>query len=256
MEDQREMKPLYQKKWLIMLVLLIVIGAFASAGGKHASKTANVQTPAPVSPPPSTAASPEVSATISVKMRLISGNYTVGVDFPAGVYTITAISGKGNVYSSNMHSGGINAAMGTQDINTKLGAKIYQQNHSDVQLRSGDVLSVSGGVVIELTCEKADSTPLKSRNQSITDNVYLVGGTYIAGEDFPAGTYDVIAVSGSGNVHSGNMYSGGINAAMGTEEENKAAGIDLYEQRYNHIEFPAGTTLVVSKVDISLVPSA
>ena len=36
------------------------------------------------------------------------------------------------------------------------------------------------------------------------------------GIDFPAGKYDIVAVSGGGNVSSSNAFDGGINAVMGT----------------------------------------
>ncbi len=62
-----------------------------------------------------------------------------------------------------------------------------------------------------------------------------------------------MAVSGAGNVSSDNMFNGGLNAMMGTEEENQI--MDMYEQEYKNIDLPDGTTLTISGVQIQLVPS-
>ena len=42
----------------------------------------------------------------------------------------------------------------------------------------------------------------------------LIAGNYIAGVDIPAGTYNLTATAGSGNVSSSNMYNGGLNEIM------------------------------------------
>lgn len=79
-------------------------------------------------------------------------------------------------------------------------------------------------------------------------SIELSNGNYVAGEDFDAGTYDLIAVSGGGNVTSSNIYSGGINAIMGTADDG------FYEKEYKNIKLPAGTTLTIDGVKIKLVP--
>lgn len=90
----------------------------------------------------------------------------------------------------------------------------------------------------------------KAEEQAKIDamSVELSNGNYVAGEDFDAGTYDLIAVSGGGNVSSSNMYSGGLNAIMGTANDG------FYEKEYKNIKLPAGTTLKISGVTIKLVP--
>lgn len=79
----------------------------------------------------------------------------------------------------------------------------------------------------------------------------LSNGNFEAGKDFQSGTYDIVAVSGNGNVSSSNMYSGGINAIMGVG--NEYCG-DLYQKEYKNIKLPTGTTLKVKDVTIKLVP--
>lgn len=45
--------------------------------------------------------------------------------------------------------------------------------------------------------------------------VDLSAGNYTAGVDIPVGTYNLVAIGGSGNVSSSNMFSGGLNEIMG-----------------------------------------
>ena len=78
--------------------------------------------------------------------------------------------------------------------------------------------------------EKEEAERLaKEQAELEAKTVKLSNGNYVAGSDFEAGTYDIVAVSGNGNVSSSNMFSGGINAVMGTRNS------DFYEKEYkNH----------------------
>ena len=172
------------------------------------------------------------------------------MDFPAGKYDIVAVSGGGNVSSSNAFSGGINAVMGTEEQNEV--ADMYEQEYKNIDLPEGVVLSISG-VTVRLTCDDASGAPLTPRNQEITETVDLGNGNFVAGEDFPAGVYNIVAVSGGGNVSSSNLYDGGINAILGTEDQNEL--MDMYEQEYKNIDLPEGTTLTIDGVQVQLVPS-
>jgi len=87
-------------------------------------------------------------------------------------------------------------------------------------------------------------TPIKTPEQP---KEYVLGnGNFVAGKDFPAGTYDISVVSGNGNVSSDNMWSGGINAIMGVGND------DMYQKEYKNIKLPKGTTLKISNVKIKL----
>ena len=235
-----------------MLVLLLYLSLSVSlcactvtsseeGGGRSSVETGS---PAPVETPAPT------PSTISFEQEFSSGNYTAGIDFPAGKYDIVAVSGGGNVSSSNAFDGGINAVMGTEDKNELM--DMYVQEYSNIDLPDGTTLSISG-VTVRLTCDAASGAPLTPRNQVITETVDLGNGNFVAGEDFPAGVYNIVAVSGAGNVSSDNMFNGGLNAMMGTEEENQI--MDMYEQEYKNIDLPDGTTLTISGVQIQLVPS-
>ena len=76
----------------------------------------------------------------------------------------------------------------------------------------------------------------------------LENGNFVAGEDFPAGTYDIEAVSGLGNVYSDNII-GGINAIMGVPSEDE---FGMAEKKYSNISLPEGTTLTVMDVKVRI----
>ncbi|MGL5822330.1 MAG: hypothetical protein ACRCYE_12060 [Sarcina sp.] len=111
--------------------------------------------------------------------------------------------------------------------------------------------------------EKAEQDQLaldaKAKEQEVKDaqkeaeiqaaTIELSNGNYEAGKDFEAGTYTIIAIKGGGNVSSSNMFSGGINAVMGVEDN------EFYEKEYKNIKLPKGTTLKIDGVTIKLIPS-
>ena len=193
---------------------------------------------------------PDPSAPYSVDFRLTSGHHTAGIDFPAGTYHLQAIQWCGNVRSSN---GSVDLSMGTTDFNTD-GLNQYLQEVSDVELPTGTVLSLTGGVTLRMTCDDADPTPLESRNQKITENVTLTAGRYTAGVDFPAGVYDFTATDGVGNVESDNFFDEGINDVMGTTWR-LAEDFGFCDQYYQNVSLPEGTVLQVSGVTLLLIPS-
>ena len=84
--------------------------------------------------------------------------------------------------------------------------------------------------------------------------IFLSAGNYFAGVDFPAGTYDIVAVSGGGNVLSSNFINGGINAVLGDESYTSEYG-DFYQRGYKNIRLPEGTELrIMSSLVVQLIP--
>lgn len=68
-------------------------------------------------------------------------------------------------------------------------------------------------------------------------------GNYVAGDDFPIGVYDLVPVSGSGNVS-----GSGLNEIMSPNSG------DFYTNYFDNKEFFVGDSLDVSGVSIKLVP--
>ena len=87
-----------------------------------------------------------------------------------------------------------------------------------------------------------DTQPADESSEPATEHFEadLTSGNYIAGVDIPAGTYNLTATSGSGNVHSSNMYSGGLNETMGTPAD------DFYTETFSNLKLPEGETLSLS----------
>ena len=244
-------RPIWKRWWFIMLVGFVALFVIAGSGAPPeqatnpppATQSPTTGTPA-APPPPAAPAAPAAPRTISVSMTLTNGHYTAGIDFPAGRYNIEAVKGGGNVSSTNAFSGGINAIMGVAGQ-----GDMFQQKYSNINLPKGTVLSISR-VAVTISSDAASASALEPRNQPIRDSVTLGNGHFVAGKDFPAGTYDISAVSGSGNVSSSNILSGGINAMMGVAGQG-----DLFEQLYKNIALTKDVTLSISNVRVKLTPS-
>lgn len=239
----------------LYLVAMVIFAGIASASSGNATPAppaeSGTQSPAAsgvtsvVSQAEQVSAAPVSSAVTESKpytAELSSGHYTAGIDFPAGTYTITAVKGNGNVSTSNMYSGGLNAVMGVK------GDDMYQKEFKNAKIPDGEVLSISG-LTVKISSSGNVDIQLKKRENTATKEVTLSPGNYVAGTDFPAGTYDIVAVSGSGNVSSDNMFDGGLNAIMSTKED------DMYIKEFKNANFESDVTLTVSGVTVKLVPS-
>lgn len=178
------------------------------------------------------------------EIDLSAGNYIAGTDIPVGTYNITATGGSGNVSSSNMYRGGLNEIMGSP---AEEGYSIDSFN--GLKMDSGVTLSLSSSVTIHLISEDAEVSAVTPRTVADATPIDLGSGNYTAGTDFPAGTYNLVATSGSGNVSSDNIYEGGLNEIMGNPAE---AGFSIAQ--FNNAIFEEGTVLSVSGASIQLVP--
>ena len=178
------------------------------------------------------------------EIDLTAGNYTAGVDIPIGTYNITATGGSGNVSSSNMYSGGLNAVM-----SNPIKEGISVDSYKGVKLDKDVVLSLRGTVSIHMVSENAQVAGVTPRTVADATPIDLTSGNYTAGTDFPAATYNIVVTSGSGNVSSDNMYKGGLNEVMGIQADPA-----LYIPQFNNAVFEEGNALKVSGVSIQLVP--
>lgn len=175
---------------------------------------------------------------------LTAGHYEAGVDFPAGTTDATALSGTGNLSSSNLYDGGVNEMFGIDD-----GSGYYTSSFKYLRLPVKTVLSVSGDLKVKLTFTEVTSNLVK-RSYDLAKAVDLASGNYTAGKDFPAGAYNITATSGSGNVSTSNIYDVGINETMA------AVADDMYITEFKNADLSPGVTLSVSGgVGLRLVPA-
>ncbi len=238
-------KKAWYKKWWVWVIAVLVLAGIGGAmsGGGTAETQGAEQSSQKQEQSSQQTESPTPVASIVYDAELGSGNYTSGIDFPAGTYDIEVVSGNGNVSSDNQFDGGINAIMGVKDDD------LYQKSYSNISLPEDTLLRISGGVVVKIHSEDASGAALSKREQPNTEEIELSNGNFVAGTDFPAGVYDIQAVSGNGNVSSDNIYSGGLNAIMGVKND------ELYEKEYKNISLEEGVTLKIDGVKIKLVPS-
>lgn len=119
-----------------------------------------------------------------------------------------------------------------------------------------DVPAVEAAPAKDVTYETARSGKYvigQSPSQYVTGNEqeFTTGssGTYVADEDFPAGTYDIVTVSGSGNVEtSGEEDTLGLNEVMGTVDD------EFNTKKYDNYTFQPSEELTVDGVSVKLVP--
>ena len=93
---------------------------------------------------------------------------------------------------------------------------------------------------IETLTESKSSVPVRK-------NYSFSSGNYVAGKDFPSGTYNISAVSGFGNVSTDDFS---LNAIMGVKSEDI---LDIADQTYSNVLFEEGVTLSVDGVKIKMV---
>ena len=92
--------------------------------------------------------------------------------------------------------------------------------------------------------------------------IELSDGNYVAGEDFVEGKYDIVAIKGSGNVSSSDMFSGGLNSVMASKDKidelNKrglSSLADTYQTNFKNAKLKKGVELNISNgVTIKLIP--
>jgi len=267
--------PVYKKWWFWVIIVVVVLGIYGAAtggdgqsnqpkpddvaqsgdsGGKidsdnepdSSTDTADDSAVNNGSSPDqnTNTQAPDYSQVATV-YTLTDGHYTAGVDIPAGTCNVIAVSGGGNLSSSNMYSGGINEIFGIND-----GSGFYTSEFNGLRLPKNTVLSVSGRLVIELTFTQIQSD-YTGREQNEEAAVELASGNYVAGQDFEPGVYTIIAVSGHGNLSSSNMFNEGVNEVFGIDD-----GSNFYTESIQNVRLNKNTELKVSGgLVVKLIPS-
>lgn len=187
------------------------------------------------------------NSTDKTVFEFTNGNFTAGIDFPAGVYDLEAVKGGGNVSSSD---GVLNEILGVESKNVN--SEFYKQKVTDVPLEEGTMVSINK-VLVKMVCKEVKSKKVEKRVLNKSKKITLSDGEYIVGVDIPEGVYNIVAVKGAGNVSSSNMHDGGLNAVMGTKDKNRNNN-DFYQQEYFNIIFPEGTKVKIKNVTVDLIP--
>ena len=93
---------------------------------------------------------------------------------------------------------------------------------------------------VEFTKESLGSSSTSSSSNTTStvkgEDIELTAGNYVVGEDIKPGKYDIIALSGSGNLYIPQK----VNEVMGTTDNN------FYLKNYNNVTLNNGETLEIS----------
>jgi hypothetical protein len=186
-------------------------------------------------------------SSVQKEFTLSAGNYTAGIDFPAGVADVEAVSGTGNLISSNLYNGGVNEMFGID----KDGTGLYSPSFNGLKLPKDTVLTINQNLIVKLDFVNVTSD-FAGRSYDETKAVTLSDGNYTAGTDFPAGIYKIVAISGAGNLSSSNMFNDGLNEMFGIDPQ----GTGLYSKQFLNVNLDEGVTLSLSGgIKIKLTPS-
>lgn len=86
----------------------------------------------------------------------------------------------------------------------------------------------------------------QKRTATAKKTLTLENGNFVSGVDFVAGTYDIKALSGFGNISSDDLS---INAIMGTTTDDV---LGIAQQKYENIHLAEGVTLTIDSVKVQL----
>ena len=263
-EGVKPKKPWFKKWWIWVIIgvaILLLISIFAGNGDKNPKQESGSkqQNEAQINNDENkdhpieeekqteevTQPTTEDISQIQTVYELGNGHYTAGIDLPIGRCNVYAVSGGGNVSSSNMFSGGMNEMFGIDD-----GEGWYTESFTGLKMDKNVVLDVSGGVIIRLEYTNI-SKGYSGRTYHEEEGFDLGAGNYVAGEDFPAGTYRITASYGTGNLSSSNIFDGGVNEMFGIDD-----GYGWYSDRIENVELPKGEELEVSGgLGVRMVPA-
>lgn len=243
--------PIYKKWWfgLICIITLSVFISGCSDSSQNNSSTESDKSSSASSTSDSSSGSSSSSdsqkedlSSVQKTFTLSDGYYTAGVDIPAGTCNVTAVSGNGNLSSSNIFSGGINEMFGVE-------GDLYTKSFNGLKLPKDAVLHASSGLTVKLEFTEVTSN-FTGRTYDESKAVTLSDGNYETGKAFPEGVYNIVAVSGSGNISSSNIFDGGVNEMFGV----KSSG-DLYTPETKNVTFKSGNTLTISGgLKVKLIP--
>ncbi len=182
----------------------------------------------------------------SYSRQFSQGDYVVGVHIPEGTYVA---EGSGEDYISlsvDDSENGIYLYESLDEETTQV---------DDVRLYTGAVVAVSGSGYLTLSADNAQTDQMGGQANPLTESVSVRGGqTMTAGEDFPAGVYDISAVSGYGYPEI-TIYD-----EDGNELKTRYiwfSDSSVTERSYLNMVLPEGTVIVNEDedLDLELTPS-
>lgn len=227
---------------LIAIIVLAIIGAVNSGDSENQPNTPGISQGANEN---NDSGNKVDLSKVAKEYTLSSGYYTAGVDIPVGKCDVIAVSGTGNLSSSNLWSGGINEMFGVDD-----GSGYYTESFKGLELPENATLNVSGRLKIKLTYNELKSG-YTGRTYDESAAITLGSGNYTVGSDLKEGTYKVVAVSGNGNIYSSNLFSGGINEVFGIDD-----GSGYYNKEFVNLQLEKDVTIEIKgNLKVKFIPA-
>lgn len=228
---------------LIAVIILAIIGTVG--GGKDSEDKPNTPGVSQGANENKDSGNKADLSNVAKEYTLSAGYYTAGIDIPAGKCDVVAVSGTGNISSSNMYNGGINEMFGIDD-----GSGYYTDSFKGLELPEKATLHVSGRLEIKLTYSELESN-YSGRTYDDSAAVTLGSGNYTVGSDLSEGTYKVVAVSGNGNLSSSNMFNGGINEVFGVDD-----GSGYYTKEFLNLQLQKDVTVEIKgNLKVKFIPA-
>lgn len=184
--------------------------------------------------------------------ELEPGEYKVGVHIPEGAYTVTLESGNGSAYVKDYDNAIYEVRFFGDDEEFD-----EVEEWDGVRLYAGAVLEVSGDVSLGFVTENGQNGQMISVENPLKETVLVRKGEELeAGKDFPAGVYDLRAVTSWTSV----TYTIPLNTDYEDEASNnirrsKWLSVDDREAVFRNVILTEGTTITPSEADIELKPS-
>lgn len=182
---------------------------------------------------------------------LTSGEYTVGVYLPEGNYTADMTDGTGVLHvGDNGNQIFLNQSFGRDEES----GEVLQMN--DIRLYNGAVLIFPGDGKLHVRTETGQTQKMQSETNPLTEQVVLDKAKYYtAGEDFPAGIYDIKAAGSTWMKYS--LYMGELSDES---EQNYLKNRIQFEpgggkESYCNFVFAEGMQVSADNGPLTLIPS-
>lgn len=243
--------------WIVIAVIVIGIIGASSGNKKSASNTetdgkTNIEQSSDKTTTEPDVTTPEQEAAtdfsdVPTEYTLSAGQYYAGVDIPCGKFDLLAVSGSGNVSSSNIYKGGINGLYAKPGD----GPDYYDEAYNGIKLPEGERINICDNLVVKITYSHIDAG-FTGRTEDTANTITLIQGNYDVGTDIPEGIYTIRIKEGSGHIGY-NVYGGGLNETMAAPGEAEGRSIS-YIPEFKNAYFPAGDELTIRGMTVELVP--
>ena len=183
--------------------------------------------------------------------ELTSGEYIVGVHLPEGNYSASLAEETGYMNVTDDENGiYLYQSFGYEEEYDEV------TEMDDIRLFDGAIVNFSGDGILSFHTDTAQTQDMSREENPLTESVQLsTGGTYVAGEDFPEGVYDITASEWTTveySIYLGDVYD---DEELNYWQNSLWLSGDGTEDVYHNVVIPAGTEISSDTAAVTLVPS-